>query len=65
MDKLTVNSDKQPESTLSTEHIFKGKVISLQVDTVHISEGKVGQEKLSAILEFKLSWPCLMGSCSL
>lgn len=46
MKPLEGMNGKKPEATLSTEHIFQGKVISLQVDTVEVSGGRTATREI-------------------
>ncbi|MNW45367.1 ADP-ribose pyrophosphatase [compost metagenome] len=39
-------TNKLNEKTVSTEHIFAGKVISLQVDTVELPDGSTGKREI-------------------
>lgn len=43
---MTSTNDKLKETTVSTEHIFTGKVISLQVDTVQLPDGTQGKREI-------------------
>ncbi|GAA0135643.1 NUDIX hydrolase [Paenibacillus sp. YSY-4.3] len=43
---MTSSNDKLKETTVSTEHIFTGKVISLQVDTVRLPDGTEGKREI-------------------
>ncbi|WHX47438.1 NUDIX hydrolase [Paenibacillus woosongensis] len=43
---MTSSNDKLKEITVSTEHIFTGKVISLQVDTVQLPDGTEGKREI-------------------
>ncbi|AZK47089.1 NUDIX domain-containing protein [Paenibacillus lentus] len=43
---MTSANDKLKETTVSTEHIFAGKVISLQVDTVQLPDGTQGKREI-------------------
>lgn len=40
------SNDRLKETTVSTEHIFTGKVISLQVDTVQLPDGTSGKREI-------------------
>ncbi|MNJ50188.1 ADP-ribose pyrophosphatase [compost metagenome] len=43
---MSSSNDKLKETTISTEHIFTGKVISLQVDTVELPDGTQGKREV-------------------
>ncbi|MFD3258749.1 NUDIX domain-containing protein [Paenibacillus lentus] len=43
---MTLSNDKLKETTVSTEHVFTGKVISLQIDTVQLPDGSQGKREI-------------------